>query len=393
MDPKEIFLSYNRKDSNFVMKLVNSLKAANVNIWLDQINIERGERWDQSVQNALKQCKIFIVILSPYSVSSENVLDEVNFAINAGKKIIPLLIRKCEVPFRLERFQYIDFTKNYQQAIGQLFSDLNIPHKKNTGEDNGRKKSISKKLILAFGIIVIAAIFFLLMRRHPDNTLSDTVINSSDTSINNIDTTNSVKADSTVLQPATKADSNSFPHDTSAVLSVTKEIGDTLSVEDTSLVATFKKEFVGNYTLRQSESNPGYGKAQIIYISDSLFEFTASFSKNIKEGDIPHTLVGSIKSRFRIVSKNGYGWTMNPHSKTWYPTNPLNEIEEKKLDVQIKNEANDINEINLSKFEVTNLKKYYRIYIEIYFTTNTPHGPSSDPFYNHYGWEDILTFN
>jgi hypothetical protein len=140
MDPKEIFLSYNRKDSNFVMKLVKSLKAANVNIWLDQINIERGERWDQSVQNALKQCKIFIVILSPYSVSSENVLDEVNFAINAGKKIIPLLIRKCEVPFRLERFQYIDFTKNYPQAIGQLLSDLNIPHKKNTGEDNGRKK-------------------------------------------------------------------------------------------------------------------------------------------------------------------------------------------------------------------------------------------------------------
>jgi hypothetical protein len=228
------------------------------------------------------------------------------------------------------------------------------------------------------------------MSRQSDNTLSDTVINSIDTtSVSK----NSVKTDSTDLQSITKVDSNSISPDTIAVASVAKEINDSLVVEDTSLVATFKKEFVRSYTLRQSESNPGYGKAQIIYVSDSLFEFTASFSKNIKDKDIHHTLAGSIKLRFKIFSKNGYGWTMNPHSIAWYPTNPLNEIDKKELDVQIKNEANDINEINLSKFEITNLKKYYTIYIEIYFTTTNPHGTSSDPFFNHYGWKDILTYN
>ena len=98
--------------------------------------------------------------------------------------------------------------------------------------------------------------------------------------------------------------------------SVTKEINNSVIVEDTSLVATFKKQFVRNYTLCKSESNPGYGKAQITYVSDSLFEFTSSFSKNIKDKDIPHTLSGSIKLKFKVIPKNSYGWTMNPHSVT-----------------------------------------------------------------------------
>jgi hypothetical protein len=39
---------------------------------------------------------------------SKNVLDEVSYALDAGRPVLPLLIEECEVHFRLRRIQYID---------------------------------------------------------------------------------------------------------------------------------------------------------------------------------------------------------------------------------------------------------------------------------------------
>ncbi|MEP7111025.1 MAG: toll/interleukin-1 receptor domain-containing protein, partial [Ferruginibacter sp.] len=65
-------------------------------------------------------------ILSPASVSSHNVMDEVNFALESGKLVIPVIIAKCIVPFRLRLFQHIDLTENFSEAFENLVSSLNI---------------------------------------------------------------------------------------------------------------------------------------------------------------------------------------------------------------------------------------------------------------------------
>ena len=67
-----------------------------------------------------------MIILSPKSVESENVLDEVAFAINEGKQIITVLFQVCKIPFRLSRKQYIDFTKDYEAGLRDLLKVLNI---------------------------------------------------------------------------------------------------------------------------------------------------------------------------------------------------------------------------------------------------------------------------
>lgn len=163
MNSKTTFISYSRVDTDFVVKLAKELRKEGVDLWLDQIDIGPGDRWDKAVQKALKECHSLLIIYSPDSVASENVLDEVYYVLGEKRKVIPVLYKNCDIPFRLKRLQYIDFTENYGQGMKKLVplmtnginepielltpknksklkaepekSNANIPTKKNIAED------------------------------------------------------------------------------------------------------------------------------------------------------------------------------------------------------------------------------------------------------------------
>src|SRR6266581_929596 len=90
-DALAAFFSYSREDSDFALRLAADLKAAGANVWLDQLDIVPGQRWDQAVEDALTTCKRMLVILSPASVNSMNVMDEVSFALEERKSVIPVV--------------------------------------------------------------------------------------------------------------------------------------------------------------------------------------------------------------------------------------------------------------------------------------------------------------
>jgi hypothetical protein len=126
MEEIQYFFSYSRQDSEFVLKLAKELRAVGVNLWVDQLDIIAGERWDQTVEKALRACGGMIAVLSPESLASNNVMDEVSFALERGKLILPVLVRTCEIPFRLLRVQRADFTVNYDMGYSQLLRALRI---------------------------------------------------------------------------------------------------------------------------------------------------------------------------------------------------------------------------------------------------------------------------
>ena len=128
MSSKEakIFISHSQKDSDFALKLGKDLRAAWANVWIDEVNIKKGERWDRAIQRALADCDSLIVILSNAAMDSENVIDEINFFISKEKQILPVLYEDCEIYYRLERFQRTDFTNNYDTGLKQLCRALEI---------------------------------------------------------------------------------------------------------------------------------------------------------------------------------------------------------------------------------------------------------------------------
>ena len=89
-----VFLSYSRKDRQFVDRLARDLKTAGTDVWMDQSGIQAGRAWDDAVQGALDSASRVIVILSEHSVASPNVLDEVASALDSGKACAPGTLSK-----------------------------------------------------------------------------------------------------------------------------------------------------------------------------------------------------------------------------------------------------------------------------------------------------------
>jgi photosystem II stability/assembly factor-like uncharacterized protein len=125
-DTPAAFFSYCRDDSEFALRLAEDLKTGGANVWIDQLDIEPGTLWDRAILGALTSCPHMLVILSPDSVESENVLDEVAFALEQHKRVIPVLYRDCKVPFRIARLQRIDFRTDYGHGLKTLLRVLAV---------------------------------------------------------------------------------------------------------------------------------------------------------------------------------------------------------------------------------------------------------------------------
>jgi len=104
------FISYSRSNMDFALRLARALKESGYPVWVDQMDIPVGARWDDELEIALDACGIFLVILTPASITSENVKDEIGYAIDHSKRILPVLLEECNIPLRLRRFQHVDFT-------------------------------------------------------------------------------------------------------------------------------------------------------------------------------------------------------------------------------------------------------------------------------------------
>jgi hypothetical protein len=123
-DNPRLFVSYSREDAAFAERLATDLRTRGLNVWFDRLDIPTGAPWDIEVEAGLRASQGALVVLSPTSVASQNVMDEVSFALSEGKRILPVLHRPCAIPLRLARLQYVDFTRSYDDGLRRLIQDL-----------------------------------------------------------------------------------------------------------------------------------------------------------------------------------------------------------------------------------------------------------------------------
>jgi tetratricopeptide (TPR) repeat protein len=106
--------------------LASDLKQAGANVWVDQENLPLGEIWDTEVEKALKSSDCVLFIATEASVISKHVLNEVYYSLEKGKQVIPVIAHNCEMPLRLFRLNYIDFTKDYTASFQRLLKTLEM---------------------------------------------------------------------------------------------------------------------------------------------------------------------------------------------------------------------------------------------------------------------------
>ena len=62
------FFSYARADSQFALQLARDLKVSGASVWLDQLDIHSGERWDKAVEDVLASCLLILSIPAVLSI-------------------------------------------------------------------------------------------------------------------------------------------------------------------------------------------------------------------------------------------------------------------------------------------------------------------------------------
>ncbi|MBS1903823.1 MAG: TIR domain-containing protein [Bacteroidetes bacterium] len=91
----DIFISYSRKDSEQALALADRLRSSGADVWMDTASLTAAETWSAEIVSAIRSCHTFIVMLSPNSVTSKNVVKEVGLASERDKRIIPIVLEPC----------------------------------------------------------------------------------------------------------------------------------------------------------------------------------------------------------------------------------------------------------------------------------------------------------
>jgi hypothetical protein len=126
---KDIFISYSRRDQEFVTRLASDLDQHVTGVWFDQSAIRAGQRWHDEILQGIRECKAFILVLSPDAMQSRYVREELDTALELGKPIFPVIYRsarwKEEFAPLVKDIQSIDlqsgsYTDNFHKLVDGL---------------------------------------------------------------------------------------------------------------------------------------------------------------------------------------------------------------------------------------------------------------------------------
>lgn len=98
----QVFISYSRRDAKAVNLLVQKLEDAGHKVWLDRSAIQGGAKWQEEIVRGIKKANVFVIVLSPQSIVSENVERELGLAHVTGKRILPVMLHPVTLPARLQ---------------------------------------------------------------------------------------------------------------------------------------------------------------------------------------------------------------------------------------------------------------------------------------------------
>jgi len=97
----DVFISYSRKDLQLVQQIKDEIEAAtDGRCWMDLNGIESGAvQFTSDIINGIKECRVFLFMLSIHSQYSEFALRELHFAYNKAKenkkKVVIVNIDQC----------------------------------------------------------------------------------------------------------------------------------------------------------------------------------------------------------------------------------------------------------------------------------------------------------
>ena len=107
MVDERVFISYGNADQDYAGRLAEYLAQAGIGTCYDADSV--GQRVDAHIRKQINDCGAFIVVMTPESLSSERVNNELYLARSGAKPVLPIL-RGGEVFSTLREAEVFDAT-------------------------------------------------------------------------------------------------------------------------------------------------------------------------------------------------------------------------------------------------------------------------------------------
>ncbi len=137
LQERRVFISYSRKDVEFVRRLHDELLACDRHAWVDWEGIPPTADWMQEIGAAINEAEAFAFVVSPDSIASPVCLRELAHAAAQNKRLIPIVWREVDaakVPEALGKLNWIffratdDFPAALHTLLGAVDTDLDWVH-------------------------------------------------------------------------------------------------------------------------------------------------------------------------------------------------------------------------------------------------------------------------
>ncbi len=127
---KSVFISYSSKDTYEIKQITGILEENKISYFKAPESIPAGSNYAREIPGAIRECAVFLLVISVNSQNSIWVEKEIDCAINMRRMIIPIKIGKEPLSdmflFYLNNVQIINYYENPQNALKQLELRLSI---------------------------------------------------------------------------------------------------------------------------------------------------------------------------------------------------------------------------------------------------------------------------
>ncbi|HEY9881022.1 MAG TPA: TIR domain-containing protein [Leptolyngbyaceae cyanobacterium] len=134
----DVFISYSRKDKEFVQVLHRALTESQYETWVDWEDIPLTADWWEEIKAGIDAADTFLFVITPDSIASKVCGDEVDHAVTNHKRLVPIVRREgfdmTLVRPALGRHNWLFFRENddFQTALQSLVQalDTDLEHVK-----------------------------------------------------------------------------------------------------------------------------------------------------------------------------------------------------------------------------------------------------------------------
>ena len=120
----DLFLSYSRRDKEFVERLFKALDGRGKDVWADFDDIPGAAAWRGELQSGITESDAFVFVISPSSAASDYCRQEIEQAAELNKRVVPVVLEPvpdADVPEPAAAHQWISFAgRDFDEALDEL---------------------------------------------------------------------------------------------------------------------------------------------------------------------------------------------------------------------------------------------------------------------------------